>query len=121
MHPDMLSDHVGPLVGGEFTLRDSGRSDSRTWRPTSHVMVACQNATGSCSPYNRAGWPDDECRFAAWVTLVNSGVLDVAFLVNASLLRGRRPAVPEVLTRLGGGGEQGARCAHDSAGDEASV
>ena len=24
-----------------------------------------------------------ECRFAAWVTLVNSGVLDLAFLVDA--------------------------------------
>ena len=83
-----MSDHdVGrPLVGwwgDEFTLRDPGRSDSRTWRPTSHVMVACQNSTGPCSPYNRAGWPDDECRFAAWATLVNSGVLDVAFLVDA--------------------------------------
>ena len=55
MHPDMLINHVGPLVGGEFTLRDVGRSDSRTRRPTSHAIVACQNATGLCSPYNRAG------------------------------------------------------------------
>jgi len=83
MHPDMLSDHGRPLVGDEFTIRDPGRSDSRTWRPTSHVMVACQNVTWSCSPYNRAERPDDECRFATWVTLVNSGVLDVAFLVDA--------------------------------------
>ena len=55
IHPDILSGHVRPLVGDEFTLRDPGRSDSRTWRPTSHVMVACQNVTGSCSPYNRVG------------------------------------------------------------------
>ena len=32
-------------------LTHRGRSDARTWRPVSHVMVVCQNATGSCSPY----------------------------------------------------------------------
>ena len=84
----MLSDHVGPLVGDEFTLRDRGRSDARTWRPASHVTMACQNATGSCPPYNRAGWPNDEYRFVAWITLVNSGVLGVAFLVDAHCLVG---------------------------------
>ena len=55
MHPGMLSDHVRPLVGGLFTLRYPGRPDSRTLRPTSHVMVACQNLTGSCSPYTAQG------------------------------------------------------------------
>ena len=38
---------------------------------------------GGARGYNRAGWPNDDCRFAAWTTLVNKGVFHLVFLVDA--------------------------------------
>ena len=72
-----------PLLGDKTTLRDPGRSNAKIWRPPSHISVACQKVAGSPQPYNRAGWPNHDCRFAAWITLVNKGVLHLAFLVDA--------------------------------------
>jgi len=73
VNPTLLETHIAPLLGDKTTLRDPGRSNARIWRP-SHISVACQNATGSSQPYSRAGWSNDDCRFAAWRTLVNKGV-----------------------------------------------
>ena len=47
------------------------------------MAVAVQNVTGSCKPYRTAGFPNDDCRFAAWAAMVKSGLVDIAFLVDA--------------------------------------
>ena len=83
VNPALLETHIGPLLGDKTTLRDPGRSNAKIWRPSSHISVACQNVTGSSQPYGRAGWPNDDCRFAAWTTLVNKGVFHLVFLVDA--------------------------------------
>ena len=49
-----------------------------------HMTIAVQNATGSCKPYRTAGFPNGDCRrFAAWTTMVKSGLVDIAFLVDS--------------------------------------
>ena len=55
VNPALLETHIGPLLGDKTTLRDPGRSNAKTWRPSSHISVACQNVTGSSQPYSRAG------------------------------------------------------------------
>jgi hypothetical protein len=48
-----------------------------------HIIIAMQNVTGSCAPYHKTGPPNDDCRFAAWTAMVKSGLVDIAFLVDA--------------------------------------
>ena len=47
------------------------------------MAIAAQNATGSCKPYRTAGFPNDDCRFAAWKAMVKSGLVHIAFLADA--------------------------------------
>ena len=44
---------------------------------------AMQNVTGSCTPYHKTGHPNEDCRFAAWTAMAKSGLVDIAFLVDA--------------------------------------
>ena len=87
IHPDwvdkitasMCEKHLGGLVGdGIRALRPPLKRAS-----PNHMAVAVQNVTGSCKPYRTAGFPNDDCRFAAWTAMVKSGLVDIAFLVDA--------------------------------------
>ena len=87
IHPDWVDKltaavcdkHLGGLVGdGTRALRPSFTRAS-----PNHMAIAVQNATGSCKPYRTAGFPNGDCRFAAWTTMVESGLVDIAFLVDA--------------------------------------
>ena len=87
IHPDwvgkltavMCAKHLGGLVGdGTSALRPP-----LTQAYLNHMTIAVQNATGSCNPYHIAGFPNDDCRFAAWTTMVKSDIVDIAFLVDA--------------------------------------
>ena len=87
IHPDwigrfsaaMCSKHLGGMNGdGEQALRPH-----RTRADPNYMTIAVQNVTGSCKPYHKAGFPNDDCRFAAWTAMVKSGLVDIAFLVDA--------------------------------------
>ena len=87
IHPDwvdkitaaMCEKHLGGLVGdGTRALRPP-----LTRALPSHMTIAVQNVTGSCKPYRTAGFPNGDCRFAAWTAMVKSGLVDIAFLVDA--------------------------------------
>ena len=87
IHPDwigrfsatMCSKHLGGMEGdGVRALRPS-----RAQANANYMTVAVQNVTGSCKPYHKAGFPNDDCRFAAWTAMVKSGLVDIAFLVDA--------------------------------------
>ena len=58
---------------------------ARAWHKQALVTwtIAVQNVTGSCKPYHKAGFPNDDCRFAAWTAMVKSRLVDIAFLVDA--------------------------------------
>ena len=95
VNPTLLETHIALLLGDKTTLRDPGRSNVRIWRPSSHISVACQNVTGSSQPYSRAGWPNDDCRFAAWKTLVNKASLHAFTGAGPSCAaRSHRPLAP---------------------------
>ena len=87
IHPDwigrfsaaMCSKHLGGMEGdGIRALRPS-----RAQANPNFMTIAVQNVTGSCKPYHKAGFPNDDCRFAAWTAMVGSGLVDIAFLVDA--------------------------------------
>ena len=87
IHPDwvgkltavMCAKHLGGLEGdGTSALRPP-----LTQASSNHMTIAVQNVTGSCNPYHIAGFPNDDCRFAAWTAMVKSGIVDIAFLVDA--------------------------------------
>ena len=87
IHPDwigrfsaaMCAKHLGGMEGdGARALRPSLAQAN-----ASYMTVAVQNVTGSCKPYHKAGFPNDDCRFAAWTAMVKSGLVDIAFLVDA--------------------------------------
>ena len=87
IHPDwigrfsatMCSKHLGGMEGdGVRALRPS-----RAQADANYMTIAVQNVTGSCKPYHKAGFPNDDCRFAAWTAMVRSGLVDIAFLVDA--------------------------------------
>ena len=86
IHPDwvdkitatMCEKHLCGLVGdGVQALRPP-----LTRAFPDHMAIAVQNATGPCKPYRAAGFPNDDCRFAAWTAMVKSGIVDIAFLVD---------------------------------------
>ena len=88
IHPDwvgkltatMCEKHLGGLVGdGARALRPS-----LTRALPSHMTIAVQNVTGSCKPYRTSGFPNGDCRFAAWAAaMVKTGLVDIALLVDA--------------------------------------
>jgi hypothetical protein len=71
--------HLGGLVGdGTRALRPP-----LTQAYPNHMTSAVQNVTGSCKPYRTAGFPNGDCRFAAWSAMVKSGLVDITFLMDA--------------------------------------
>ena len=82
IHPDWIgrfsaavsAKHLGGMEGdGAKALRPSLAQAN-----ASYMTVAVQNVTGSCKPYHKAGFPNDDCRFAAWTAMVRSGLVDIA-------------------------------------------
>ena len=71
--------YLGGLVGDET----SALCPPLTQAFLNHMAIVVQNATGSCKPYHIAGFPIDDGRFAAWTAMVQSGLVDIAFLVDA--------------------------------------
>ena len=87
IHPDwvdkmtaiMCEKHLGGLEGdGVQALRPPLKHAF-----PNYMTIAVQNVIGSCKPYRAAGFPNDDCRFAAWTAMVKSGLVDIAFLVDA--------------------------------------
>ena len=75
----MCAKHLGGMEGdGVRALRPSLAQASPRY-----MTIAVQNVTGSCKPYHKAGFPNDDCCFAAWTAMVKSGLVDIAFLVDA--------------------------------------
>ena len=87
IHPDWVgrisatncSKHLHGLSGdGTLVFQQTKKGDY-----SDNITIAMQNVTGSCKPYHKTGHPNDDCRFAAWTAMVKSGLVDIAFLVDA--------------------------------------
>ena len=87
IHPDWVgkisatncSKHLNGLSGdGPSVFQQMKKGDH-----SDNITIAMQNVTGSCKPYHKTGYPNDDCRFAAWTAMVKSGLVDIAFLVDA--------------------------------------
>jgi hypothetical protein len=87
IHPDWVgkisatncSKHLNGLSGdGPSVFQQTKKGDH-----SDNITIAMQNVTGSCKPYHKTGYPNDDCRFAAWTAMVKSGLVDIAFLVDA--------------------------------------
>ena len=48
-----------------------------------NITIAMQNVTEACAPHHKTGHPSDDCRFAAWTAMAKSGLVDIAFQVDA--------------------------------------
>ena len=89
IHPDWIGRFSTAMCAKHLGGMEEGDGDgARALRPSlaqanaSYMTIAAQNVTGSCEPYHKAGFPNDDCRFAAWTAMAKSGLVDIAFLVD---------------------------------------